>query len=300
MNSNPFRIGTILAVALALATGAGAAPSSPKAGVYQYVLHKAQGTPSEIAAAIAEAAPAAGFEVLGLVPVGSPEGCGYSAQVVALYQPEYAKKVVAANRRTGPFGIVDRVNVFEDENGVHVSVVNPRSILRTVLMDDKTHSALVEQHLADLRQLVIGAVEGETSEQDYGQMRKKGHIGRTMGVMAGGPFDRKVQEVSVVGGDDWKEAADRVENGPEAEGAEVGAEPRLRPRAPGSRARRLRHDRDPHGHEVVRNRESGLGRVPAASSCAPGSPTPAPTRSRSWSPKRAPPSTRGRSTPCTA
>jgi hypothetical protein len=84
MISNRLRIGTVLAVALALGTGAGAAPTSPEAGVYRYVVHKAQGTPAEIAAVIAEAAPAAGFEVLGLVPVGSPEGCDYSAEVVAL------------------------------------------------------------------------------------------------------------------------------------------------------------------------------------------------------------------------
>lgn len=222
MISNRLRIGTVLAVALALATRAGAAPTSPEAGVYQYVVKNAQGTPAEIAAALAEAAPAAGFDVLGLVPVGSPEGCSYSAQVVALCQPEYARRVITANRRTGPFGIVDRVNVFEDENGVHVSVVNPRSTLRTVLMEDKAHATLIERHLGDLRQLVTGAVEGETSEQDYGQIRKKGHIGRTMGVVAGGPFHKKVQDISVVGGNDWKDMAARVEKALQVKGPRWG------------------------------------------------------------------------------
>jgi hypothetical protein len=211
-----------LAVALAVAAAAGAAPASPEAGVYQYVIHKAQGTPAELAAAIAEAAPAAGFETLALVPVGSPEGCGYTASVVALYQPDYATKVLTANRKTGPFAIVDRVNVFEDESGVHVSVVNPRSILRTVLLDDEAHSALIEQHLADLRELVLGAVEGEASEQEYGKVRKKGHIGRTMGVMAGGPFDKKVQDVSVVGGEDWRVMSGKVEEALKVKGPKWG------------------------------------------------------------------------------
>ena len=222
MNRNSLRIGMTLAVVLAVAAAASSAPASPKAGVYQYVIHKAQGTPAEVAAAIAEAAPAAGFEKLALVPVGSPEDCRYTASVVALYQPDYAKKVLTANRKTGPFAIVDRVNVFEDENGVHVSVVNPRSILRTVLMEDEAHLALIEQHLADLRKLILGAVEGEASEQEYGKVRKKGHIGRTMGVMAGGPFDKKVQDVSVVGGEDWTVMAGRVEEALKVEGPKWG------------------------------------------------------------------------------
>jgi hypothetical protein len=216
------RIGTALAVALTVAAAAGATPKSPEAGVFQYVLKKAQGTPAEIAEAIAEAAPAAGFEVLGHVPVGSPEGCGFSARVVALYQPDHASRVIEANRRTGPFAIVDRINVFEDENGVHVSVVNPRSILRTVLMDDESHSSLIESHLADLRDLVLGAVEGETSEQDYGQVRKKGHIGRTMGVVAGGPFTKKVQEKKVVGGYEWQDMAVQVEKALKEKGPKWG------------------------------------------------------------------------------
>jgi hypothetical protein len=222
MNHRPVRVGLSLAIALAVAAAAGAAPASPKAGVYQYVIHEAQGTPAEVATAIAEAAPAAGFETLALVPVGSPEGCGYTASVVALYQPDYAKRVLTANRKTGPFAIVDRVNVFEDEDGVHVSVVNPRSILRTVLMDDTAHSALIEEHLADLRGLILGAAEGEESEQEYGKVRKKGHIGRTMGVMAGGPFDKKVQDVSVVGGEDWRVMAGRVEDALKVEGPKWG------------------------------------------------------------------------------
>ena len=76
MSDKPLRIGMALGVVLGVAAAAGAAPASPKAGVYQYVIHKAQGTPAEVAAAIAEAAPGAGFEVLAVVPVGSPEGCG--------------------------------------------------------------------------------------------------------------------------------------------------------------------------------------------------------------------------------
>lgn len=222
MINQSFRIGTVLAVALALATGAGAAPVPPEAGVFQYIVHEAKGTPQDVATAIAQAAPEVGFEVLGIVPVGTPEGCGFTARVLTVYAPEYAKSIIAANRRTGPFAVVDRINVFEDENGVHVSIVNPRSSLRTVLMEDTKYSELIESHLADLRELVLGAVDGRPGSEDYGQMRKKGHIGRTMGVVAGGPFTKKVQDVSVVGGNAWQDMAERVEKALETKGPKWG------------------------------------------------------------------------------
>ena len=79
---------------------------------------------------------------------------------------DYGRQVLAANRRTGPFAVVDRVDVFEDEKGVHVSVTNPRSLLRTLLMDDQKYEALVESHLQALRGLVSGAVLGTPAGED--------------------------------------------------------------------------------------------------------------------------------------
>jgi len=185
-------------------------PAAP--GVYQYVVRQAEGTVDSVAAAIAAAAPGAGFQLLAMVPVGTPAGCSYKASVVALYAPDYGREIVTANRRTGPFAVVDRVNVFADEKGVHVSVVNPRSILRTTLMDDQKHTALIESHLGTLRKMVSEAVKGTASAQDYGQRREHGYIGKTMGVMAGGPFSEKVTDLTLVEGD-WKSAASRVRSG---------------------------------------------------------------------------------------
>ena len=126
--------------------------------------------------------------------------------------------VLAANRRTGPFAVVDRASVFEDDKGVHVSVTNPRSVLRTVLMDDQKYAALIESHLQALLGLVSGAAFGTPAGEDYGQRREKGTIGKTMGVMAGGPFDDKVADVSVMAGEDWKGVAERVRVGLEKKG----------------------------------------------------------------------------------
>ncbi len=203
---------SLFAIALAVAATAGAAPPAP--GVYQYVVEKAEGSVDAVASAIATAAPGAGFQLLARVPAGAPAGCAFKAEVVALYSPDYGRQVVAVDRRTGPFAVVDRVNVFEDEKGVHVSVLNPRSVLRTVLMDD--------QNLSALRALVSGAVKGTPTSQDYGEARAKGYIGKTMGVMAGGLFTDKVQDVTVVGGDDWKGTAERVRAALERKGPKWG------------------------------------------------------------------------------
>jgi hypothetical protein len=221
MTRNLSRPSAALAVALAVAARASAAPAAPP-GVYQYVVHAARGPVDAVASAIAAAAPGAGFRALARVPVGSPAGCGYHAEVVALFHPEYGRQVLAANRRTGPFAVVDRVCVFEDEKGVHVAVTNPRSLLRTVLMEDEKYAALIEAHLLALRALVSGSVEGTPAGEDYGQRRERGTIGKTMGVMAGGLFGAKVADVSVVSGDDWKGVAERVRVGLEKKGPKWG------------------------------------------------------------------------------
>jgi hypothetical protein len=54
------------------------------------------------------------------------------------------------------------------------------------------------------------AAVGTPAGEDYGQRREKGYVGKTMGVMAGGPFGDKVADVAVVAGEDWKGVAERV------------------------------------------------------------------------------------------
>jgi hypothetical protein len=191
-------------------------------GVYQYVLDPAQGTVDEIAAAIEAGASGSGWHVLVNDGCGTPAGCKYKARVLALCDLAYAHKLLAANARTGPFGIVDRVSVFEDEKGVHVAVLNPRSVLRTILMDDAKHAALAEEHLQALRALVAGAAQGTPSQRDFGEMREKGYIGKTMGVMAGGPFAEKIEDIAVVPNGDWRQVVDRVRSGLEKKGPKWG------------------------------------------------------------------------------
>jgi hypothetical protein len=109
--------------------------------------------------------------------------------------------------------VVDRINVFEDEGGVHVAVLNAESVNRTVLMDDGAYAGLSRAHVEALRALVTGAVSGKASDREFGERRSRGYIGKTMGVMAGGPFAEKVKDEAVVGSGDWKAVAERVRQG---------------------------------------------------------------------------------------
>ncbi|MDZ7267519.1 MAG: hypothetical protein ONB48_19630 [candidate division KSB1 bacterium] len=182
-------------------------------GVYQYVVQSAPGTFADISAALENAARAAGWRLLAKVDAGVPENCPYKVRVFVLYDSAYGWQIMQANRQTGPFAVVDRVNLFEDENGIHIAVVNPHSINRTVLMDDQKYEAMTATHLQVLRNMIGGAVQGKASDKQYGQMRAEGYIGKTMGVMAGGRFDGKLVEQAKVPGGNWKEVAAKVRQG---------------------------------------------------------------------------------------
>lgn len=206
----------LIAVIVGLAAGL-AAPGARAAeetyGVYQYVVENAQGSVEEITASLEEAAVAAGWQVLTTVDAGVPDGCSHRARVLVLYMPSYAAEIVNANRKTGPFAVLDRVSVFTDENGTHVSVVNPHSINRTVLMDDTAYGTMTGAHLKALRAMILSAVDGKASEREYGQMREEGYIGKTMGVVAGGKFGDLIQEKASVDGADYRQVATQVYKG---------------------------------------------------------------------------------------
>jgi len=180
-------------------------------GVYESVLRNVQGTIDQISLNLTSAAYKAGWNVITTIDAGVPEGCPYKARVIVLYEPSYLKNVMDANRKTGPFAIIDRINIFQDEQGLHLSVVNPHSISRTVLMDDSKYSEVSELHLQSLRSLIISAVKGESSKQQYGQIRDEGFIGKTMGVIAGGRFDAKIENEITIPKGDLSEIADKVE-----------------------------------------------------------------------------------------
>lgn len=179
-------------------------------GVYQYVVEQSTAPFDQIPDRIAGSLEGRGFQVLARIEAGAPEGCKRRALVLTALDPEYARALARANRLTGPFAAVDRIAVFEDERGVHVAIVNPGSINRTILMDDPAQARMTEEHGRALREAVGAAVPGTASERQYGQMREKGHIGRTMGVVAGGSFDGKVKDVAELPGADLEEVVRKL------------------------------------------------------------------------------------------
>jgi hypothetical protein len=203
----------LLVLAGILALAGMAAGGEGGYGVYQYIVRNARGAFDEIGSAIEARAVSEGWEVVAAIDAGVPDDCHFSARVFVLYDSLYAARVIGANPKTGPFAALDRVTVFEDENGLHVSVVNPHSINRTILMDDSAYEEMTASHLMALRKMIAAAVDGETSRTEYGQFREGGYIGKTMGVMAGGKFEDLLREKAGVPGQSYKKVAARVREG---------------------------------------------------------------------------------------
>lgn len=191
-------------------------------GVYEYALDQKAGTFDETTRALESAFAARGLDVLAKIDSGTPEGCAYRARVLAVVSPAHARTLMAVNPKTAPFGVVDRINVFEDERGVHVALVNPESITRTILMDDPAAEQLSRDQTQALRAAIAEARLGPAVHREYGEARKRGHIGKTMGVMAGGPFNDKVNDEFVIASSDWRAVSARVRNGLARAGAKWG------------------------------------------------------------------------------
>lgn len=196
--------------------------SKKEYGVYEYVVQSAEGSFEEISQALENSATEAGWQVLAKVDAGTQAGCSYRARVFVVFQREYAKAIMEANRATGAFAVVDRINLFEDEKGFHVAVVNPHSINRTILMNDTAFEEMTEQHLQALRQMIASKIRGTESHEQFGQSRDEGFIGKTMGVVAGGAFVDKIVDEVVVKEGNFDQVVAAVRNGLSAKSSEWG------------------------------------------------------------------------------
>jgi len=219
MNAYKYKIVLFVSVISLLFT---AVLSAGDYGVYEYILQKTEGSVGDVSKAVVSKALKDGWKVLSTSETGGPEGCTYKAHVIILYDSVYAEKVLKANAITGYFAIVDRVNIFEDEAGVHISVVNPHSINRTVLMDDMKYESISQDQLAKLRTMIESAVEGQKSNKQYGQIRDEGYISKTMGVMAGGLFKDKIENIEEIPAASVKDIATKVSSGLSNPGQEWG------------------------------------------------------------------------------
>jgi len=181
-------------------------------GVYEYVLHRCDMEFEEASAALEEAIQFSNFELAAKFDQATPEGCALKTRVFILFDEEYAKDIIEINRLTGPFAVPDRINLFEDEKGIHVSIVNSININRTILMDDEMFNEISLSHKHKLRDLVHYVLTGDITNRQFGQFRSKGFIKKTMGIMAGGTFDEKLLNVVVAPGESLEQVVETLES----------------------------------------------------------------------------------------
>jgi uncharacterized protein (DUF302 family) len=156
-------------------------------------------TVPDVSAKVEAAVEEAGWKLLAAYDAGvDREACSYTARVLVVDWPEHTRVVMSMGPH-GAYAAPFKISVFEDELGVHLATVNPRSIYRTVVAEEGMEGEWVRLS-AILRRRLAESVGAEPVVADFGQFRDKGRIGRTMGVMAGGPFLEKIKEVESVEG----------------------------------------------------------------------------------------------------
>jgi uncharacterized protein (DUF302 family) len=186
-------VGLVVALSPAQALG-------QRHGVFQRIAELRDRDYTEVVRSAEEAVSAAGWNLLASYPAGvNAEECSFRAQVLVVDWPEHTR-VVMSQGPHGAFAAPIRISVFEDELGVHVNSVNPRSLNRTIVAEkgmDEEWNRLAEGLRGTLaRNMGVGP-----SQRESGQFRDKGRIGRTFGIMAGGPFKEKIKTFTSVEGE---------------------------------------------------------------------------------------------------
>ena len=189
-------VSILLLLVFAFGLGTDASLAADKQGMYEFVLEKSSLSFEKACERLHQAIDTSAVQGVAEVDEASPEGCTYRVRVFAIVLPDLTEELLRANGVTAPFALVQRITVFEDENGTNVSFVNPRSVFRTVLLDAPEAEKQGARAAAELRSFLQAVFPEHNSHRQYGPFRKKGYIGRTMGVMAGGPFDGKIVTVA--------------------------------------------------------------------------------------------------------
>jgi len=191
-------VGGLLTLAL-VSTVAGpetAVAQEGEYGVYLKLVENAPGGFDAVVATLRESVEAAGWAILTDYEMGVPEkNCSYRAHGIAAVSDEYVGRVLSYGPRAA-FALPIRFGVYEDEAGVHVAAFNPLSLNRTIISetDFAEGSAVAVAAL----QAIVAPFDGYLVESQFGQMRDEGLIKKTMGLIAGGAFEGKIEEAAAV------------------------------------------------------------------------------------------------------
>jgi hypothetical protein len=180
--------------------------TDPEFGVYLRLVDAAPGDFEAMVAAVGPAIDRAGWKLVASYDASCD--CRFRARVFVVHPPAYAAAVLALGSRAA-FALPLRLAVFEDEPGVHLAAVNPQSIARTIVAETGFETPPAEL-VAALTRMVSSGFPGTPVLEQFGQLRSKGRIEKTMGIVAGGPFATKIETVAAVRGKSPAEVADRV------------------------------------------------------------------------------------------
>lgn len=163
--------------------------SAQEYGTFVKVVEKASGSFDEVSMAVESGLTKAGWAILNTFDSGVQPGCKFRSRVIVFSSDAYAYALMK-NGVKAAFAVALRAGVYEDETGVHVTVVNPASINRTVIHETKLDSFSIGVSNS-LVQAISAAVPGNPVKKQTGQLRDTGRIGG----MGGGDFLDKIEEV---------------------------------------------------------------------------------------------------------
>lgn len=177
--------GAVLIAALALAASPVAAAES--SGVYVEVVTSAVGSFDEVVAALDKALEGAGLKVLASYDSGVEKRCSKRAHNTVAMDEQYAA-LMMKHGANAAFALPIRVGVYESASGISITVLNLKSVNRTVLGDGVADAAGADA-VERVTRAIQAAVQGTASSAQLGQLRDKGRVGG----MGGGDFADKVE-----------------------------------------------------------------------------------------------------------
>lgn len=158
-------------------------------GTFVKVTENASGSFDSVSKAVESGLQKAGWEVLGTYDTGIPEGCNFRSRVVIFSSKDYAASILK-NGMQAFFALPLRAGIYEDETGIHVVVVNPASINRTIIDETKLDD-LSSTSAKAIVNVLAEAVPGTVVKKQIGEIRSKGKVSG----MGGGDFISKIKEI---------------------------------------------------------------------------------------------------------